>query len=104
MTHYIAGHQANVLDISYPADRTGLARGTVHAAGIKLNHALFVGKTAKSDALIVGIIFLRLGNEQHGVKRVLAIFEHLPALIDGLLARNFGDDDRLFGLGELPTL
>src|SRR4029077_11259176 len=49
-----------VLDVVAAGDRTGSARGTMHAAGFEFTHAFRVGMSAKADSLIVRIIFRTL--------------------------------------------
>ena len=65
MLHYGFGERTHVLDVMHCAHRAGAAGGTVHAAGIKFDHAFLVGKTAQAHAVIIGIIF-RAGDDCDG--------------------------------------
>ena len=76
----------------------------MHAARIELDDAFFVRQSAKSHALVGGIILLRFANMKHRVQRILAASEHLPRLIDRLFARDLRDDYRLLWSGQLFCL
>ena len=58
------------------ADGAGAARGSMHAAGIELDDSVFVGKTAESDGIVVGIVFGSLNDFERGVERVAATGQH----------------------------
>src|ERR1700722_20055508 len=49
--------QRNILDIAHTTDGAGAARWSMHAAGIELDNAVFVRKTAEPHGIVVGIVF-----------------------------------------------
>src|SRR5581483_4882176 len=104
VTHKVARDQANILNVSYAADRAGFARRTVDAAGVQLHHSFFIGQSAKPDRLIIGIIFLSLAHMKDCVERVAAVFQHLPGFLDRGLSEGSGDDYGLPGSGNLDCL
>jgi hypothetical protein len=50
--------------------------GTVHHAGIELDHAVFIGQPAITDAVIVGVAFDDVDPGNHRVERVRAGLQH----------------------------
>src|SRR6266850_5346050 len=56
--HDAFGQQRHIFDIFHPRDRTGATSWPVHAAGIEFHVTFFVGETAQTDAIVVGIVFL----------------------------------------------
>ena len=80
--HHGLGDQRNVLDIPNAPDRAGAAGRTVHAAGIELHNAFFIGQPTQSDAVFVGIVFRSLYNLQSGIERVAAIFQEGEGVVE----------------------
>ncbi len=65
----------------------------MHAAGVELDDAFFVGKAAEAYRVVLWIVFAAEADVVDGVEGVLAIKEHLVGLLDGVVAGNAGDDD-----------
>ncbi len=87
--HHVAGileyrsrKARHVLDVAYASDRTGAARWAVHAACIEFHHAILVRQPTQSDAIVVGIILLRLSHVDTSVQRVGAIEQHLVSGVE----------------------
>ena len=97
----LAGDEADVLDVADAADGASGTGGPVHAAGVELDDAFFIGKAAEADAVVFGIVFAAEADVVDGVESVLAIEEHLVGLLDGVVAGDAGDDDGIRGGLEL---
>src|SRR6185437_3306566 len=68
--HHSFGHGRSVLDIVQRAHRSRAPRGTMHEAGIKLCHSVFIGQSAQAYAVIVRIVFRSGNHGKSSVKRV----------------------------------
>ena len=73
--HHSLGNKRNVLDVADTADRSGAARGSVHAAGIEFDHSFFVGKAAEADAIIIRIVFGAFNYAEGSVQRIASTFQ-----------------------------
>jgi hypothetical protein len=93
METYCVSYQGSVLDILNSTDRTSSARRAMHAAGIELNYALFIGMTAQADALVVGIIFRALDYLKHGIEGVGSARQQPVSRIEIVVAVSGADDD-----------
>ncbi len=66
----------------------------MHAAGIEFDHALFVGKAAQSDAIVVRIVLRSLDHAESGVQRVAAVFQESERVVEIFHAIVSTDNDR----------
>src|ERR1700682_1578603 len=99
--HYVAGvlhdgfsHERNILDVTHAAHGSRSAWGSMHAAGVKFDNPLFVGKAAESDRIVIRIIFRSLDNAHGGVERVAAAFQESKRVVEVIDAICAADDDR----------
>jgi hypothetical protein len=96
-----AGDEADVFYIADAAYRAGRTGWSVHAAGVKLDDAFFIGQAAEADGVILWIVFAADADVVDGVEGVLTIEKHLVCLLDGVVAGDAGDDDGFLGRLEL---
>ncbi len=66
----------------------------MHAAGVEFDHALFVGKAAQSDAIVVRIVFRSLDHAESGVQRVAAVLQESECVVEVFDAIVGTDNDR----------
>ena len=52
----------------------------MHDRGIQLDHALFVGQPAQSDAVLVRVVLQEIHARNHGLERVRAVLDQLHRL------------------------
>src|SRR6185369_15902308 len=70
----------------------------MHAASIEFDHAFLVGKAAKADTIVFGIVFGATHYTQGRIERVGAALEHGERFIKVVVAVSCAKDDR-----ALPT-
>ncbi len=63
--HYGLSDPRHIFDIAHTTHRPCAARRTVHAAGIKFDHAFFIGQATQSNTVVVGVVF-GAGDDQNG--------------------------------------
>jgi len=81
-------------DVFYAADAgygAGAVGGAVHAAGVELDFALFVGEAAVTYGVIVGVVFDDRYGGNYGVQGVATFFEDVHAAAEGIDAVGAGD-------------
>ncbi len=91
------GDHGNILDVANGADRTGAARGTVHAAGIEFDDTFLVGQATEADAGVVGIILGTFDDADGRVERVAAGLEVGEGIVEIVEAVVGGDEDGTLG-------
>ena len=79
--HHRLRQQRHVPDVAHRAHRAGAPRGAVHARGVQLDHAVFIGESPKTNTVVVGIVFLRFAHGDGGVERIAAGLEHVVAAL-----------------------
>ena len=96
MQHHCARQQRNIFDVLDRAHRTRGAGGAVHAAGIKLHFALFVGQPAQPHAVVSRIILLAFAYVQHRIEGIFAAHQHVVGGINALHSFRLANDHRFF--------
>ncbi len=99
--HDELGDEAGVADALQCADGACGACGAMHAAGVELDDAVFIGQAAVSDAVVVRVIFAGDADVVAGVECVGAVEEHLVGFFDGVVAGVARDDDGLLGRWDM---
>src|SRR6266478_1637182 len=77
--HYGFGEAGDVLDAADAGDGAGAVSGAVHAAGVELDFALFVGQAAIAYRVVVGIVLDDRYGGDYGVEGVAAFFQDVHA-------------------------
>ncbi len=73
----------------------------MHTAGVEFDHSFFVGNAAKSDGVIVRVIFRALHNAEGSVQRVAAVLQENEGVVEVFDAIVGAHDDRtLEGAGR----
>ena len=75
----------------------------MHATGIQLDHAFFIGAAAEPDILVIGVIFRPLYDLESGIECVGAASEKLVALMNPVVAV-FGANEDWESTGALRLL
>jgi hypothetical protein len=68
----------------------------MHATGVQLDHAFFIGAAAESDILIIRIIFRALYDLESGIECVGSSREKFVALINPVVAVFGANEDGEF--------
>ena len=84
--HHSFRNERRILDFLDGADGSGLARRSVHHAGIQLDDAVFIGQAAVAHGIVVGIVFDLGHNRERGVQRIATGFEQSHSVIEMLQA------------------
>src|SRR5712692_9674612 len=81
------------------AHRARAARRAMHAAGVELDYAFFIGQPAQADAVIIGIVLRSADNRDGGIERLGA---RAQALVAGVIVVQSvaGADDDVLTAGE----
>ncbi len=69
----LAGDEADILNVADAADGAGRTRGSVHAAGVELDDAFFIGQAAVADGVVAGVIFAAEADVVDGVEGIGAV-------------------------------
>jgi hypothetical protein len=89
--HYGFGEAGDVFDAADAGYGAGAMGGAVHAAGIELDFALFVGEAAVAYGVIVGVVFDDCYGGYYGVQGVASFFEDVHASAECIYAVGAGD-------------
>jgi hypothetical protein len=68
----------------------------MHAAGVKLDHPVFVGMSSQSDAFVIGVILRTCHNLEGGIEGVASASEEGVCAIEIVVAVGSADNDRQF--------
>jgi hypothetical protein len=89
--HYCFGEAGYVFDAADAGDGAGAVGGAVHAAGVELDFAFFVGKPAVAYGVVVGVVFDYGYGGYHGVEGVATFFQDVHAAAECVDAVGAGD-------------
>jgi len=66
----------------------------MHDTGIELDFALFIGETAVSHGIFVGVVFDNRNRGDDGLERVATLLEDVHPLVEGMKTVGARDDER----------
>src|ERR1700722_19902651 len=67
--------QSPLLDVAHAANRSCAPRRPVHAAGVEFHHAFFVGNSAQTDRIVIGIVFRTFHHLEGSIECVSPTFQ-----------------------------
>jgi len=84
-------YERHVLDIAHTSDRTSTPCGPVHATGIQLDHAFFVGEATQANAVIVGSSSGRepRAGRHRAYRHLCAEFRSLRRVVEAVAGGNY---------------
>ena len=94
LVHHGFGDERWILDALNRTDGAGLAAWSVHDGGIEFDDAVFVGKAAVADGIVIGVVFYFCDDCESGVERVATGFEDGHSVIEIMKAVGGGNDER----------
>src|SRR6267154_888950 len=97
--HYGFGEAGDVFDAADAGYGTGAVGGAVHAAGVELDFALFVGEAAVAYGVVVGVVFYYGYCRYYGVQGIAAFFQDVHAAAESVYAVGAGDYQGALALG-----
>ena len=96
MLHHRLRDQRHVLNVPHSTYRASASRWAVHAAGIELDNAFFVGETTEANTIVLRIIFRALDDFEGGIKRIAAAFQEDERVLEIRVSIVGTDDDGTF--------